>query len=77
MNEQPAHTITSFDEDLEKLRGLIIRMGRLCEAQIVGAADALARHDAQAALVHRQQESIFLPEVFHWFPQPFCRSLDD
>jgi phosphate transport system protein len=50
MNDLLAHTLSSFDEDLERLRGLIVRMGRLCEAQIVGAVDALARHDADAAL---------------------------
>ena len=50
MSDLPAHTLTSFDDDLAKLRGLIVRMGRLCEAQVVAAVDALARHDADAAL---------------------------
>ncbi len=50
MTDLPAHTLTSYDEDLDRLRGLIVRMGRLCEAQIVGAVDALVRHDADAAL---------------------------
>ena len=49
MNSIPAHTLSAYDQDLEKLRGLIVRMGRQCEAQIVGAVDALARRDAVAA----------------------------
>ena len=51
MNSIPAHTLSAYDQDLEKLRGLIVRMGRLCEAQIVGAVDALARRDAAAAAI--------------------------
>ncbi len=50
MNTIPAHTITSYDEDLEKLRGLIVRMGRLCEAQVAGAIEALVKRDSDAAL---------------------------
>ncbi|WP_426168260.1 phosphate signaling complex protein PhoU [Sandarakinorhabdus sp. DWP1-3-1] len=49
MTDLPAHTLSSFDGDLDRLRGLVVRMGRLCEAQIIAAADALARHDAAAA----------------------------
>lgn len=51
MNSIPAHTLSAYDEDLEKLRGLIVRMGRRCEAQILGAVDALARRDAEAAAI--------------------------
>lgn len=51
MNTIPAHTLTAYDEDLEKLRGLIVRMGRLCEAQILAAVDALAHRDAGAAAI--------------------------
>ncbi len=50
MTDSPAHTITSYDDDLEKLRNLITRMGRLCEAQIMGAVNALVHRDAVAAL---------------------------
>ena len=44
------HTVKSYDEDIHQLRSLITQMGGLCEAQILGAVDALTRRDADAAL---------------------------
>ncbi|WP_243453708.1 phosphate signaling complex protein PhoU [Sandaracinobacteroides saxicola] len=45
-----AHTVKSFDSDLETIRSLISQMGGLAEAQIAGAIDALMRRDADAAM---------------------------
>lgn len=45
-----AHTVRSYDEQIEALRTLIGQMGGLAEAQIGEAIDALIRRDADAAL---------------------------
>ncbi len=50
MAETTAHTVKSFDDDIAQLRSLISEMGGLCEAQIVGAIDALSDRNADAAL---------------------------
>lgn len=50
MGETPAaHTVRSFDQEIEQLRSLIGQMGGLAEAQVKDAVDALRRRDAEAA----------------------------
>jgi phosphate transport system protein len=41
MPEPTAHTVKSFDEDIDQLRSIVTRMGGLCESQIVLAVEAL------------------------------------
>ncbi|WP_199553995.1 phosphate signaling complex protein PhoU [Sandaracinobacteroides hominis] len=51
MPQQPtAHTVKSFDEEIDQLRSLIGQMGGMAGAQISEAVDALFRRDAEAAL---------------------------
>lgn len=45
-----SHIVKSFDDDLHQLRSVISQMGGIAEAQIIGAIDALARRDADAAM---------------------------
>ncbi|MGL6043467.1 MAG: phosphate signaling complex PhoU family protein, partial [Sandaracinobacteroides sp.] len=45
-----AHTVKSFDEEIEQLRTLIGQMGGLAQAQISDAVDALSRRDSDAAM---------------------------
>lgn len=45
-----AHTVRSFDEEIEALRSLIGQMGGLAEAQVTAAVDALRRRDTDAAM---------------------------
>lgn len=47
---ETAHTVKSFDEDIQRLRSLVAQMGGLCEVQILSAVDALSRRDPEAAL---------------------------
>ncbi|MFN7175512.1 MAG: PhoU domain-containing protein, partial [Thermaurantiacus sp.] len=49
MTQPAAHTVKSFDEDIDRLRTLISEMGGLAEAQIAAAIDALVRRDIDAA----------------------------
>jgi phosphate transport system protein len=44
-----AHTVRSFDEEIETLRTLIGQMGGLAEAQVKDAVDALKRRDSDTA----------------------------
>ncbi|WP_310498676.1 phosphate signaling complex protein PhoU [Sandarakinorhabdus sp.] len=44
-----AHTVKSFDEDIAQLRGIITRMGGLCELQITAAVEALTQRNVDAA----------------------------
>ena len=44
------HTVKSFDENLDRLQALIVRMGELCETQIDAAIRVLVERDAEAAL---------------------------
>lgn len=46
---QTPHTVTSYDDDLHRLRSTIGQMGALCEGQLVAAIDAVVEHDAEAA----------------------------
>ena len=50
MADQTAHTVKSFDDDINQLRSLVSQMGGLCEVQIGGAVDALMNRDPDAAL---------------------------
>ena len=50
MNEMTAHTVKSFDEDIDQLRSIITRMGGLCEVQIRDAVDALVSRNVDAAM---------------------------
>jgi len=45
-----AHTVKSFDEEIEVLRTLIGQMGGRAEAQIADAVDAMMRRDTEAAM---------------------------
>lgn len=47
---QNPHIVRSYDDDLHRLRSLITQMGALCDAQLTGAADAIADTDAAGAL---------------------------
>ncbi len=49
MAELSAHTVKSFDDDLNQLRSLVSQMGGLCEAQINGAIEALIARDPENA----------------------------
>ena len=50
MGQTPtAHTVRSFDQEIDQLRSLIGQMGGLAEAQVKDAVDALKRRDAEAA----------------------------
>jgi phosphate transport system protein len=51
MGQTPtAHTVRSFDQEIDQLRSLIGQMGGLAEAQVKDAVDALTRRDADAAM---------------------------
>jgi phosphate transport system protein len=52
-----AHTVRSFDEEIETLRTLIGQMGGLAEAQVKDAVDALKRRDADAAAILIQRDA--------------------
>ncbi len=49
MSEQSEHLVKSFDNDLKKLTDLLLRMGGIVESQVSMAAEAILRHDAEAA----------------------------
>ncbi len=49
MTQPSAHTVKSFDEDIDRLRTRISEMGGIAEAQIAAAIDALVRRDVDAA----------------------------
>jgi phosphate transport system protein len=49
-NPVTAHTVKSFDQELEQLRSLIGRMGGIAEQQIHDSVDALMRRDADFAM---------------------------
>lgn len=52
MGQTPtAHTVRSFDQEIEQLRSLIGQMGGLAEAQVKDAVDALKRRDSDAAMI--------------------------
>jgi len=47
--DQSPHIVSSYGEELRRLREMIARMGGLCERQVADAAYALIRRDAEAA----------------------------
>ncbi|MEO8713741.1 MAG: phosphate signaling complex protein PhoU [Acetobacteraceae bacterium] len=49
MSDTPRHTVTSFDQELKRLRDLIIEMGGIVENQVALAAEAIMNRDTAAA----------------------------
>ena len=49
MSSASEHIVKSFDEELEQLRELVVRMGGLAEAQLASATEALVKRDAELA----------------------------
>lgn len=49
MNNTADHIIKSYDTELERLRGEIVRMGELAVAQLEAAIDVVERRDERAA----------------------------
>jgi len=47
--DQSEHIVKSYDEQLKRLRELVVRMGGLAERQLADAAAALVRRDAEMA----------------------------
>lgn len=43
------HIVKSFDEELQRLSAIVLRMGGVAEAQLAGAVDALVRRDSELA----------------------------
>ncbi|GAB4233627.1 MAG: phosphate signaling complex protein PhoU [Kiloniellaceae bacterium] len=43
------HIVKSFDEELQQLNAVVLRMGGIAEAQLAGAIDALVRRDSDLA----------------------------
>ena len=43
------HTVKVFDDELNELRGLVAQMGGLAEQSVIGAIEALTRHDLERA----------------------------
>lgn len=49
MNTPSDHIIRSYDDELKRLTGEIVRMGEIAIAQIEGAVDVVERRDSRAA----------------------------
>jgi phosphate transport system protein len=47
--DQPEHTVKSYEEDLRRLRGMVARMGGLAEQAVAGATRALIERDTDLA----------------------------
>ena len=45
----PEHTVRSYEEDLKRLRDMIVRMGGLAERQVAEAAESLVERDSDLA----------------------------
>ena len=58
MQQQSGHTIKAFDEDIERLRGLISEMGQLAHQAIREAMRCLVERDTEGAVrvVERDKE---------------------
>ena len=50
MTELGAHTVKSYDDELNQLRSLVTQMGGLCESMIGGAIEALMNRDPEHAM---------------------------
>lgn len=49
-SELPPHTVSSFDDDLYRLRSTVVQMGALAHAQVSTAIEVLAEMDSAGAL---------------------------
>jgi phosphate transport system protein len=49
MAETPRHVVTSYDQELTRLRSMITQMGGIVETQVALAAEAIMHRDAAAA----------------------------
>ncbi len=49
MSDAPQHTVKSFDQELTRLRDLLIEMGGIVESQVALAAEAIMNRDTEAA----------------------------
>ena len=49
MANSAPHTVSSYDDELHRLRSVILQMGALCDAQLTAAIDAIAEADAPGA----------------------------
>jgi phosphate transport system protein len=49
MAETPRHVVTSYDQELKRLRSMITQMGGIVETQVALAAEAIMHRDAAAA----------------------------
>jgi len=47
--DMPEHTVRSYEEELRRLKDMIVRMGGLAERQVADAALALVRRDTELA----------------------------
>ena len=47
--EMAEHTVRSYEEELRRLRDMIVRMGGLAEQQVADATSALVRRDTDLA----------------------------
>ena len=58
MQQQTGHTLKAFDEDIDRLRGLISEMGQLAHAAIRESMRCLIERDTEGALrvVERDKE---------------------
>ena len=54
----PEHTVRSYEEELKRLRDMLVRMGGLAERQVADATTALVRRDTELAaeVVRRDAE---------------------
>lgn len=48
-NDMPDHIVKSYDEQLKRVRDMVVRMGGLAERQVADSVSALARRDAALA----------------------------
>ncbi len=48
-NDMPDHIVKSYDEQLKRVRDMVVRMGGLAERQVADSVTALARRDASLA----------------------------
>ena len=49
MAESPEHVVKSYDQELKRLRNLMMQMGGIVETQVALAADAIMHRDAASA----------------------------
>src|SRR3546814_11477824 len=49
MNMSSEHIVRAFDEDLQRLSAVVLRMGGVAEAQLASAIEALVRRDSELA----------------------------